>query len=94
MSDLMWKSDEDLVSIMRACKRSNLKLEAEIKELEMKIGAKRSTVNNQDTRIFWATKYLMHDMTDTRYEHNVEGWLEQRKNNSWHEDFNKENDEC
>lgn len=81
MSDLMWKSDGELLSIMRACKHSQIKLEAEIEELERKISAKRSTINNQGTQIFWATKYLMHDMTGTRYEHNVEGWLEQRSTN-------------
>jgi hypothetical protein len=81
MSDLMWKSDEQLLELMRAGRLTKLKLEKEIEELENSIGCKRSNVNNLCTQMEWTYKYLMHDLTGTRWENNIEGWLLQRSTN-------------
>jgi hypothetical protein len=81
MSDLMWKSDEQLLELMRAGRLTKLKLEKEIEELENSIGCKRSAINNLGTQMEWANKYLMHDLSGTRWENDMEGWLAQRSTN-------------
>jgi hypothetical protein len=74
----MWKSDEDLIGILRAGRRTQLNLEEEIASLESDISRRRSSLNNLNTQMTWANKYLIHDLTGTRWEHDLEGWLAQR----------------
>jgi hypothetical protein len=81
MSNLMWKSDTQLLKALREEKRVCDEARADIKKLELQINQLNHLINTSNTRSVWAHKYLMHDMTGTRWENNVEGWLEQRNRN-------------
>jgi hypothetical protein len=81
MSNLMWKSDTELIKSLREEARVCNKARADIAKLELQINQLNHLINTSSTRSVWAHKYLMHDMTGTRWENNVEGWLEQRNRN-------------
>jgi hypothetical protein len=81
MSNLMWKSDAQLLKVLREEKRVSDKARADIKKLELQITQLNHLINTSGTRSMWVNKYLIRDLTDTRWENNVEGWLEQRDRN-------------
>ena len=82
MSNLMWKSDAELLKVLREEKRVCDEAFAIIEKLELQIKQHKHLINTSGTRSMWAHKYLMHDLTDTRWEHNVEGWHAQRDRNT------------
>jgi hypothetical protein len=81
MSDLMWKSDEQLLEILRTGVSNKLRLEKYIESLEQQISCDRGSINSLNTQMEWANKYLMHDLSGTRWENDMEGWLAQRSTN-------------
>jgi hypothetical protein len=81
MSGLMWKSDTQLLKCLREEKRVCDEAAVEIAKLELQINQLNHLINTSSTRSVWAHKYLMHDLTGTRWENNVGGWLEQRNRN-------------
>jgi hypothetical protein len=81
MSNLMWKNDAELLEILREEKRVCDAATDMVEQLELQIKQHQHLINTSGTRSIWAHKYLMHDLTGTRWENNVEGWHAQRDRN-------------
>ena len=81
MSNLMWKSDMELVEFLRSGTKFRASKERKIENLRAKINEIQGEINNSLTETTWANKYLMHDLTGTRWENNLEGWHAQRDSN-------------
>ena len=81
MSDLMWKSDTELVKFLRSENEFRASQKRKIADLETRIGKMQGEINNSLTSTKLANQYLMQDLTDTRWENNVEGWHAQRDSN-------------
>jgi hypothetical protein len=81
MSDLMWKSDKELVKFLRSQNKFRASKKRKIADLEARIGKMQGEINNSLTSTKLANQYLMQDLTDTRWENNVEGWHAQRDSN-------------
>jgi hypothetical protein len=78
MSNLMWKSDMELVEFLRSGTKLRASKERSIVNLQVKINDIQAQINNSLTETTWANKYLMHDLTGTRFENDLEGWHAQR----------------
>ena len=78
MSDLMWKSDKELVKFLRSQNKFRASKKRKIADLEARIGKMQGEINNSLTSTKSANQYLMQDLTGTRWENNVEGWHAQR----------------
>ena len=78
MSNLMWKSDRELVEFLRSGTKVRASMARKIENLQAKINEIQGQINNSLTETTWANKYLMHDLTGTRFENNLEGWHAQR----------------
>ena len=81
MSNLMWKSDTELVKFLRSENEFRASQKRKIADLETRIGKMQGEINNSLTSTKLANQYLMQDLTDTRWENNVEGWHAQRDSN-------------
>lgn len=82
MSNLMWKNDAELLKVIREERRVCDEASASIKQLELQIKQYVHLSHTSGIRSMWAHKYLMRDLTDTRWEHDVEGWHAQRNHNT------------
>jgi hypothetical protein len=78
MSNLMWKSDTELVEFLRSGTKLRASKARKIENLQAKINEIQGQINNSLTETTWANKYLMHDLTGTRFENDLEGWHAQR----------------
>ena len=68
----------ELVEFLRSGTKFRASKERKIENLRAKINEIQGEINNSLTETTWANKYLMHDLTGTRFENNLEGWHAQR----------------
>ena len=71
----------ELVEFLRSGTKVRASKERSIVNLQVKINEIQAQINNSLTETRWANKYLMHDLTGTRFENNLEGWHAQRDSN-------------
>ena len=81
MSNLMWKSDTELLEFLRSGIEIRASKARKIENLQVKINEIQAQINNSLTETKWANKYLMQDLTGTRFENDLEGWHAQRDSN-------------